>query len=127
MGDYARESASYFVTSDNPLVKTLPDRYRHSLFGEGFADRHIEVTLPLSSDRCLLAHWHKGPLGTFDLSRQDVKAANRLRAIFAERFLFCHKYDAGVEKLAAKYRNKRPSAQLGLGADEYSEVELRRT
>jgi Protein of unknown function (DUF4238) len=117
----------YFITSDNPLVKALPDRYRDPFSGEGFANRRIEVTLPLSSDRCLLAHWHKGPPGTFDLRRQDVKAANRVRAIFAERFLFSHKCDAGVERLAAKYRTTRPSVQLGFGADEYSEVELRRT
>jgi hypothetical protein len=117
----------YFITGDNPFVKALPDRHRDRLVGEGFANRCIEVTLPLSSDRCLLAHWHKEPLRAFDLSRHDVKATNRLRAVFAERFLFCHKYDAGVERLAAKYRTTRPSVQLGFGADEYSEVELRRT
>jgi hypothetical protein len=117
----------YFITGDNPFVKALPDRYRNRFVGEGFANRRIEVTVPLSSNRCLLAHWQKEPLGTFDLSRHDVKATNRLRAIFAERFLFCHKYDAGVERLAAKYRTTRPSVQLGFGADEYSEVELRRT
>jgi hypothetical protein len=117
----------YFITSDNPLVKAVPDQHHHPLRGEGFINKHIEVTMPLSSSRCLLAHWKEDVPKRFDVGRRGVRDANRIRAVFAERFLFGHRYDDGIEKLASKYRNTKPSVQFGLDADDYSEVDLKRS
>jgi hypothetical protein len=119
--------SDYFITSDNPFVKAVPDRYYHPLRGEGFIDKHVEVTMPLSSDRSLLAHWEKSAPRRFELSRREVRDANRIRAVVAERFLFCHRHDIGTAKLASKYRNTKSDVQVGWDDGKYSEVELRRT
>ena len=117
----------YFITSDNPFIQELPDKHRDRPYGGGFVDKHIEVTMPLSSQKCLLAHWNSGVPGILEAGPQAVKSINRLRAAYADRFLFAHQRDIGIQKLATKYKDEARGFELqGFGPDQYSDVKLER-
>lgn len=116
----------YFITSDNPFVRTMPERHQGLMRG-GFLDKHIEVTFPLSPERCLLAHWKKEQPNLGSLPREGVKAVNRLRAVYAERFLYGPHRDAGITALARKYRDVKPGMKIsGFAPENFSPVTLRR-
>jgi len=117
----------YFITSDNPFVRMVPDRYYRPMMGEGFLNKHIEVSFPLSPKRCLLAHWRNDYPNLVTLPPEGVKLANRARAVYAERFLYGPRQDAGIAALARKYKETKPGMQLsGLGPEKYPPVKLRR-
>ncbi len=118
----------YFITSDNPVIFEVPERYRHPFYGGGLLDDKVELTFPLSPDTCLLATWQENPPARVVVNAKVVRSLNRLRAGYARRFLFGPRRDYGIQRLGAKYKDVRPGMEIsGFGPDEYSPVELRRS
>jgi hypothetical protein len=120
----AKEPA-YFITSDNPVIWKVPRAYQHPILDGGLMHEKVELTMPLTSERCLLATWDKSLPSRTKLDAALVKAFNRDRAIHARRFLFGPIMDTGIQRLAAKYKGVRPGMKLQ-GPVEFSPVELRR-
>ena len=122
------KSPHYFVTGDNPVVKLLPDRFSKSFYGGGYADKRIEVTLPLSPERCLVTHWNNELPSESDITPAAVKDLNRVRAMHAERFLFADRQDFGIRRLTEKYKGFKPGFEIGgLGERGAPMVKLRRS
>lgn len=119
----------YFITGANPLVYGVPQHLRDPFYGgDGLCHEHVEVTMPLSTDSCLLATWKKDKPRLGLAPAEAVKDLNRVRAYYASRFLFGCKRDAGIEKLAQKYKGTKPGWRMsGFGPDEYSPVQLKRS
>ena len=118
----------YFITSDNSVVFEVPRRHNQPFYGGGLLHNKVELTFPLSLDTCLLATWHEDLPAHFAVNAETVRSLNRLRAIYAKRFLFGPRRDSGIQSLGAKYKDERPGMQIsGFGPDEYSPVELRRS
>lgn len=119
----------FFVTGDTPLVKEVPARFRNPLLGVGFEHEKIEVTFPLSPERCWLGHWDKTHLKVGKLKSINVTAINRIRAVYAERSLYAHKRDSGIFKLAKKYKDVKQKLEIsgGGGPEKYADVSLHRS
>jgi hypothetical protein len=97
------------------------------LGGGGLMDPKVQLTFPLSADRCLLATWEERAPKEITLDADRVKFTNKMRAVYARRFLFGPIRDAGVEALGVKYKDRRPSLKIsGFGPADYSPVSLRR-
>lgn len=119
----------YFISSDNPITRAKPKRFRDPMRpGVGFTDPHVEVTCPLSPEKCLVAYWNKDAPRIVRVDREMVKLANRMRAVHAERFLFGPRRDSGITSLGQKYKGDKPSMKVhGFGPKEPAEVGLRRS
>lgn len=117
----------YFVTSDNPLSHHVHERYQHPMMSGGFAHPKAEVSLPLSSSACLIAAWHREIPERCAAKPEFTKTMNRERAVFARRYLYGPRFDAGVKRLAEKYKAVRPGFKIsGFGPKEFSAVKLKR-
>jgi hypothetical protein len=121
------QAPRYFITSDNPLVHEVPPAHYHPLYGGSLVHKHVEVTMPLSTDACLLATWKEDMPRIALAPTEAVKSINRTRAIYASRFLFGCRRDEGIVRLAQKHKDTKPGWRMsGFGPDEYSPVELKR-
>jgi hypothetical protein len=122
------QAPRYFITSDNPVVFRVPVQHRDPVLGGGgLMDPKVQLTFPLSADRCLLATWEERAPKEITLDADRVKFTNKMRAVYARRFLFGPIRDAGVEALGVKYKDRRPSLKIsGFGPADYSPVSLRR-
>lgn len=117
----------YFISSDNPFTREVPSQHLHPLEGPGFLHKHVEVLFPLSSNRCLLAHWNKDRQQLLNIPPELVKLANRTRAVNAERFLFGPVRDSGIAALGRKYRDVKAGMKIGgFGPEEFSAVEVKK-
>ena len=106
-------SENAFLTSDNPF---------HYFEGFGLAHADAEVSVPLSSTVSLHASHQGQPETTLFIPAEPqlVKEINRRTASGADRFLFFHRGDRWVEKLAKVPHPRmnripwqsRPSARL---------------
>ncbi len=97
---------AFFVTSDNPVVRTTDPSTRHPALGDGgFKNKTAEVSFPLSTNALLIASWEMDArdFGSFD--PEDVTHLNELRAIHADRFIYAHVDDAGIAEMATKYKD----------------------
>ena len=118
----------YFITSDNPLVNAVKGGKYQQFYSGYFANPHTQVTLPLSPKKCWVGHWGNALSKIGEIGSCEVKFANRMRAIYAERFLFTDRYDSGIEALSVKYKNTKPQLTNSDNANTniFSPVSLRR-
>jgi len=79
-------SNSYFICSDSPLVCFVLDRDGKAAFGGGYSLPAIEVTFPISPERCLYLN-RKRTQQYRAVSQDFVKEINRRTAWAAERFI----------------------------------------
>jgi hypothetical protein len=116
-----------FVTSDHPVLHRCPKESFHPILGNGgFLNKKVEVSLPLAPNRCLILRWGQDWPGVHPASREVVFELNRVRALFAERFLYAHRRDEGARALTAKYKDLRDEFRLlGLGENR-APVEVKR-
>lgn len=122
------KKSDYFITSDNPLTYGVPKIHAHPFYGGGLLHEKVELTFPLSAETCLLATWNEKPISIVEIDSAMVKYLNRLRAIHARRFLFGPRYDSGIEKLGAKYKDAKHGVEIsGLGPEGFSPITLRRS
>jgi Protein of unknown function (DUF4238) len=79
----------YFITSDNPLVRTVEPRAHHRMYGDhGFLNKTAEVSFPLSPKLLLILSWDETALERGVLGRKHVTALNRVRAAYCDRYLY---------------------------------------
>lgn len=118
----------YFITSDNPVTRVVAKEHFHPIYGDGgFLNRDVQVTVPLTPQVCLLAHWNESLPPEVNASSEQAKSINRTRAFYSERFLFAPKFDAGIKSLAAKYKGTGLAAQVtGAGPETPAEVVMKR-
>jgi hypothetical protein len=124
----ASAGQGFFITSDNPLVKTADPKTWHPIYGDGgFLNKTTEVHFPLSRARLLLMSWNDSvpALGTFD--RKTVDRINKSRAWHSERYLYAHIKHKEVLKLAAEFKDVRPTwSTSGFGPKKFAEVKVTR-
>ncbi len=99
-----------FITSDSPVVREIPPKYRHPMMGSGFRNKFVEISLPLSPTLCWIGTWNEDMSDVIVASKNQVKSLNRLRAIHAERYLYASTYQEGLSKLAVAHHG--PGAQF---------------
>lgn len=118
--------SSFFITSDTPVIKIITKNYQPK--DEGLYDKNIQILLTLSPEYCWLGHWDSNLGKQCFIKPSDVRAINRLYATHAERFLYAHKKNEGIELLAKKYSSVRPPKVVpsGAGPKHYSKVTVRR-
>jgi len=115
------------ITSDNPVVMWLPPQHHDPGRGAGFLHPKIEVTIPLSPNVCWFGHWRKPARNALQVSTEQTKELNRLRAIFAERYLYGSRFDEGIRRLAVKYRGMRQRVQVsGFGPKKRAKIQIHR-
>jgi hypothetical protein len=119
---------SYFITSDNPIVRWVDPKSRHPIYGDdGFLNKTAKVTFPLSPKRLLLMSWQKEVPDQAAFNREHVDYANATRAGHSERFLHAHIFDKRIKALAAKYRDSRPDVTTeGFGPETFAPIEVAR-
>jgi hypothetical protein len=106
--------ASFFITSDNPVIKWVHPRYHHPLRGSGgFKNKHVEVLFPLSPARCWVGHWIQGFPRSSTTTATRVKQTNRLIAREAEKFLYSHVENSKILQLAKKHANSQRTIKVG--------------
>jgi hypothetical protein len=117
----------YFITSDNPVVREVDPRSASPFYGDGgFANKTVEVTFPLSPQKLLLMTWRDVEYRK-KINGDAVWAANMARASHSEQFLYAHRNDTDVTKLAAEFREFRPGMRVsGFGPKNFGKVRLRR-
>ncbi len=120
-------SERFFVTSDNPVVREVDPQSVSPFYGDGgFANNTAEVTFPLSPQKLLLMTWRDVEYRR-EINGDAVWAANMARASQSEQFLYAHRNDAEVTKLAAECRDSRPGMRIsGFGPKNFGNVRLRR-
>jgi hypothetical protein len=115
----------FLITSDNPMSQLVPAS--RGLRGHGIRDVEVEMTMPLSPSVCWMGHWREDMPKAERVSVEGTKELNRLRAFFAERFLFADRYGAGIQRLARKYRDDKPRTHIGpIGDTKLMPLTLRR-
>jgi Protein of unknown function (DUF4238) len=118
----------YFITSDNPLVRRVDAKTHHPIYGDhGFINKTAEVTFPLSPKLLLLLSWNQFAKEFAILPRDHVETANSIRAAHSDRYLFGHINDNRTAKLAAKYKDSRPTMTTqGYGPDIFAPIKVAR-
>jgi len=121
------EPPHFFITGDTPLVRLLPSEFRKLGLGGGIIHPNIEVTFPLSPHKCLLITHNKMP-SVFQINDSEaIHEINKLRAHYAERFLYADRDDDGVRMLAQQFRAKAEGFEFSSpGPREYALVEVKR-
>jgi hypothetical protein len=95
-------SKQYFITSDYPVTRISPGK-PHPIYGDGgFLNKDITVTMPLSPRRILHLRWGEDAGRVANIDREQVRALNKLRAVFSERYLFADRRDDGIRRLGEK-------------------------
>ena len=79
-------SSSYFICSDSPLVCFVLDSDGKAAFGGGYSLPAVEVTFPISPERCLYLN-RKRTQQYRAVSQDFVKEINKRTAWAAERFI----------------------------------------
>lgn len=104
----------YFITSDNPVTRIVPKEHTYGIYGDGgFVNRHVIVSFPLSPSKCLMMGWGDDIQETIRLPREHVRAYNRQRAYFAERYLFAHFRCDGIRRLGEKHKHHKLGITFG--------------
>jgi hypothetical protein len=118
----------YLITSDNPLARNIDPKTIHPIYGDsGFLNKTAEVSFPLSPRLLLLLSWKEDAKDIGVLPREHVEAVNAIRAAQSDRFLFAHVCDKRIAKLAAKYKNSRPTMKTeGFGPEVFAPVKVAR-
>lgn len=105
-----------YVLSDSPLVRTGP-----------LSDLKTQVTFPLSPKIMWVGHWRDDLPQRSRLSREAIKAFNRMRAAGADRFLYAHRNDDRLMRLCKKYVGPKPGFQIrGANVANLAKVTVRR-
>lgn len=105
-----------FITSDSPVIRSIPPVPHHPMMGLGLRNKFIEVSLPVSPKLCWLGTWIKSAPEIGVAEKQHVKSLNRLRAIDAENYLYASTFQTALGKLGKKYRRAGTKlAPSGLG------------
>jgi len=87
-----------FITGDAPLVCFVLEPNGQAILGGGYARHNAEVTLPLSSNKCLyLDHKHNQRYRA--VSKKVVKEINKRTAWAAERFIIARHKSKYVDEL----------------------------
>jgi len=125
-----RPRHSFFITSDNPVVRMVNPYTRHPAFGDlGFYNKTAVVMFPLSPQMLLRLSWERVP-ARFVIEREHVTHLNRKLAAHSERYLYAHLLDKRLKKLAAEFKDKRPAIAVttsgGLRPEKFAETRLRR-
>lgn len=96
-----------FITSDNPFCYASDSKHHSPHYVmDGLGHENVVATLPISPDRMVVFRWRgKSIRGISEISRQDGKELNGLRASRAEKYLYASRKDPGIVKLAKKYPN----------------------
>lgn len=117
----------FFIASDAPLTRVIPPRYRNPMRGGGFADPRIKVTCPLSSRMCWFGHWDRDVGPRINADTALVRHLNRVRAKYAERFLYAPCEDDGLKALAREFSDHREKMVFsGFGPLNPAEVKVTR-
>lgn len=100
-----RSKGQHLITSDCPVSRVTDPNTHSPLRGDGgFRNKTVRINLPLSSKHMLEMNWGgEEREGVVDIPRQMAREMNRLRAVKAERFVFAHRRDDGIEKLCNKW------------------------
>jgi len=104
------DSSNPFITSDNPCVMVNPPAERKwgkGTFGSapGLAQKHIELTLPLSSDVSLLCGWeYKGDLEYVQLPSEYITDTNQRTSRHASILIGRDK--AMLERIVSRIKQK---------------------
>jgi hypothetical protein len=124
----ARPLSGFFITADNPVIRTVDPTTRHPRIGDGgFANKTAELSFPLSTDLMLLTSWDEAALDFGLFEREHVDALNELRAIHADRFLYSHVNDKSISNLAEKFGGSRPEIRFsGFGPSNFSKTTVSR-
>lgn len=92
-----------FVSSDNPAVVMVPPGPGPAFFRGGLSSKRAEVTLPLSPQLMMFAHWREEVPATVTATRDLVRQLNRQRAGHAEQAVYAHSRSDGVWRLTKKH------------------------
>lgn len=92
-----------FITGDTPVCSFALFKDGSAIFGAGFGQPQVEVTLPLSPSVCLLMT-HRPSQQRIRVSEARVREFNRRTAHIAERFVISTLATKGMSKLVAKAR-----------------------
>jgi hypothetical protein len=124
----SRPLSGFFITGDNPVIRTVDPKTRHPRLGDGgFKNKKAVLSFPLSTDLMLLTSWDEGalPFGLFE--QEHVNALNELRAIHADRFLYAHTSDPSISDLATKFGGSRPEIRFsGFGPSSVAKTTVSR-
>ncbi|MBL8658712.1 MAG: DUF4238 domain-containing protein [Rhodospirillales bacterium] len=120
----------FFITSDSPVVCLNDPWTANRKDGHhGFYDRTAKVIFPLSPRFLLRLSWEEAPI-RFAIERDHVMHLNRCLAAHAERYLYAHLKDKRLKKLAAEFKDKRPTIAVattsGLRPKRFAETHVRR-
>ena len=112
-------SEQYLITSDSPVTRESPPEAAHPVRGNGgFLNKKVAVTFPLSPTRALVMRWTKDSRrASVMINRETSRHLNVVRAACAERFLYADRFEAGLHKLAQKYRHQGNKFQFGSKRD----------
>jgi hypothetical protein len=119
----------YFITSDNPLIKSVDPRSFHPIYGDGgFANNTLEVSFPLSPELLLVMSHDTNASNLKLYPLEQVYKINQALAANSERYLFAHKYDPQIKDLAKKYKDSKTTTIVdGFGPDKFAETKVKRS
>lgn len=93
-----------YLLSDSPLIES------------GALEKpQTQISLPLSPRMLWIGHWRTDLPVRSSLSRQNVRAFNRMRAAGADRFLYAPYEDAVLMRFCKKHVGPRPGFKVGDG------------
>ena len=116
----------FFITSDNPLLRDVDPKTRHSFYGDhGFMNKTVQVIMPLSPQRLLLISWSDGGRDNAVYERDQVDRINRALAARSDRYLYAHIHHKWLQQLAAEFKTSRQRMTTeGFGPKKFAQTKV---
>lgn len=101
-----------FLTGDNPLKYIDPTHNPRSFYGVGLANKHVQVSLPLSKEVCAFGSWEYRE-GYIKANGMQVRHLNRMTVMATRRHVFADKKSEIIDRFVKKYKGSHPVMKIG--------------
>lgn len=119
---------SFFITSDNPVVREVDPKSIHSFYGDGgISNPTAQIIFPLSRKRALMMTWRENFPDTASVSGDYVWWVNKALAANSDRQLYAHIEHKKITKLSGDFKDSRPNmTSSGFGPEKFATIEVPR-
>jgi hypothetical protein len=125
----AAAKGGFFLTSDNPVVKYVDPASVHPIYGDhGLMNKTIMVFIALSPAVLLVLSHEEHPVPQYTtLDRTVVDDWSKLRAYFAEQYVYASVNRPELLELVTKLKGSRPALTgVGYGPAKFGRVVVQR-
>lgn len=118
---------SFFITSDNPVLRRVPKDSVHPILGDGgWRNKKVEIFVPLSPRLALLLTPQPLMRTRGVIPPHTVEEANSAIASDAARFVYAHLQHKHLQRLVRRFKDTKHAWRMHGGPKKMAEVRVKR-